>query len=73
MADSKTLLENEDAGATEVRARFEELQAALHKVSEELYKSSAPDDAGGDEATSGSGAGEGGGEDVVDAEFTEEK
>ena len=73
MAESKTLLENEDAGAQEVRARFEELQAALHKVSEELYKSSAPDDAAGDAGASGSGAGEGGGEDVVDAEFTEEK
>ncbi|MBW2282468.1 MAG: Hsp70 family protein, partial [Deltaproteobacteria bacterium] len=74
VAASKTLLENEEAGADEIGRQTEQLQAALHKVSEALYKDAAPgadSGAGGADATGASGADTA--EDVVDAEFTEEK
>jgi molecular chaperone DnaK len=65
---SKTLLGNEEAAVAELNTQVEQLQAALHKVSEALYKAAQSDD-----ASAGSDASDEGGEDVVDAEFTEEK
>ncbi len=65
---SKTLLGNEEAAAAELKTQIEQLQTALHKVSEALYK-----DAQSDDASAGSAAPDEGGDDVVDAEFTEEK
>ena len=65
---SKTLLGNEEATVAELNTQVEQLQAALHKVSEALYKAAQSDD-----ASAGSDASDEGGEDVVDAEFTEEK
>ncbi len=66
---SKTLLGNEEeAGLAELKTQIEQLQTALHKVSDALYK-----DAQSDDASAGSAAPAAGGDDVVDAEFTEEK
>ncbi len=65
---SKTLLGNEEAGAAELKTQIEQLQTALHKVSEALYR-----DAQSDDASAASDASDEGGDDVVDAEFTEEK
>jgi molecular chaperone DnaK len=72
---SKTLLGNEEAGAAEIKTQSEQLQAALHKVSEALYKdaqSESADASAGSEDSAG-GPADGGGDDVVDAEFTEER
>jgi molecular chaperone DnaK len=70
----KTLLTNEEAPATELKAKGEELQRALHAVSETLYKAEASQanagDAGGPTQQPGAGADDG---QVVDADFTEEK
>jgi molecular chaperone DnaK len=70
----KTLLANEEAPAAELKAKGEELQRALHAVSETLYKAEASQanagDAGGPTQQPGAGADDG---QVVDADFTEEK
>jgi molecular chaperone DnaK len=74
VSDAKALLEREDASVEELKAKTDELQGALHKVSETLYKAQA--EAAGAEGPPPGGAPPGGappgGEDVVDAEFTEE-
>jgi molecular chaperone DnaK len=70
IAASKSLLENEEAGAAEMKTQLEQLQAALHKMSEALYKDAQNEPEG---ASAGDSSGDAGGEDVVDAEFTEEK
>jgi len=69
ISDAKAVLEREDASAEELKAKSEELQGALHKVSETLYKAQA-ETAGAEGPPAGDAAP--GGEDVVDAEFTEE-
>ena len=73
---SRTLLQNQEASAGELKSRREELERALHAVSEALYKAEAA--AGQAQQPGGGAAGakpNGGPQDgqVVDADFTEEK
>jgi molecular chaperone DnaK len=71
IASAKTTLQNQSSSTSELTSRAEELQKALHAVSEALYKAEAgkaegpaPDAANGGKADAGQ---------VVDADFTEEK
>jgi molecular chaperone DnaK len=72
LKDAEAVLEkNRDGGSPEeLRAAFEKLQTAAHKVAEAMYKQSAPGDQGGGDA---GGGGEPGAtpkdSDVIDAEF----
>jgi len=73
---ARTLLQNQEASAGELKSRREELERALHAVSEALYKAEAA--AGQAQQPGGGAAGakpNGGPQDgqVVDADFTEEK
>ena len=71
---TKPVLENSEATLEELQQQSEQLQAALHKVSEALYKSEAENaDAGNAEEGDAGSADASGDEEVVDAEFTEEK
>ncbi len=71
VAAAKALLANEEAPLVELRSAGDQLQHALHKMSEALYKKET---AGGAAPEGGSKPGAAGPEgDVVDAEFTEEK
>ncbi len=73
IADGKKLLEDSNAQPADLQQRQQQLQAALHKVGETLYKQASADGgaaAGGAEPSESKGGGDG---DVVDAEFTEEK
>ena len=68
---AKATLQNEEAPLEELNQQSQQLQAALHKVSETLYKQdqqAGAEPPGADEAA-GTESDEG---DVVDAEFTEE-
>ncbi len=71
IAACKPLLANEAADAADLKSKAEELQRALHAVSETLYKAEANQA----EAQPGAGAQPGapGDGQVVDADFTEEK
>jgi molecular chaperone DnaK len=69
MKEAEEVLERnrEGGNAEELRAAFEKLQSAAHKLAEAMYKTAAPEGGGGE-------AGGGGGEapksdDVIDAEF----
>ena len=56
----------------ELRAAFEKLQSAAHKLAEAMYKQAGASDGGGgggEPPPSGGGAGGGGESDVIDAEF----
>jgi len=69
--DAKKDLESGDPAKLD--AARQRVEAALHKVAEKLYQSEAPG-AGGTGGASASGdAGGGSDDDVIDAEFTEEK
>ena len=74
---AKEVLKNENASADELKASVETLQAAMHKVSETLYKQEAADAGASSEGSSSSSDGSSTDSaedaDVVDAEFTEEK
>ncbi|MEE8313592.1 MAG: molecular chaperone DnaK [Myxococcota bacterium] len=73
VAASKTVVANEDATTEELTSQAGQLQAAVHKVSAELYKQEAGE-AGPGAAPSEAGAEPpGDGPEVVDAEFTEER
>lgn len=72
--DAKKVFENKSASTSELKAAFEKLQTASHKVTEALYKQGAAP--GGDGSTGGAnGAGSAPGEDkkegddVIDADF----
>jgi molecular chaperone DnaK len=72
IASAKAALQNTSAPTAELTSRGEELQKALHAVSEALYKA----EAGKAEGPQPGGAANGGpadGGQVVDADFTEEK
>ena len=70
LADAKSALETEDP--EKMKAAFEALTNASHKLAEEMYKKAAAEgDAGGGEP--GAGAAGGGDEGVVDADFEEVK
>jgi molecular chaperone DnaK len=65
---------NKDADKPdELRAAFEKLQGAAHKLAEAMYKSAGGGQPGGDGAPGGGGqpggGGGGGKDDVIDAEF----
>jgi molecular chaperone DnaK len=68
---ARSLLQNEDAPLEELNQKNQQLQAALHKVSETLYKESQAAGEQQPEANGGASSESDGG-DVVDAEFTEE-
>ncbi len=68
----KPVLANEAADAAELKAKGEELQRALHAVSETLYKAEA-NQANADAPPAGEQAGARDEGQVVDADFTEEK
>jgi len=77
---AKEILKNENASADELKASVETLQAAMHKVSETLYKQEAADagaqpdgSSSASDGSDGSSTGPADDADVVDAEFTEEK
>ncbi len=73
MSASKTLLEKDDATGEELSTHAQQLQAAVHKVSEELYKREAEQAGDGGATPEGETESSDDGADVVDAEFTEEK
>jgi molecular chaperone DnaK len=73
----RKVLNGEDADA--IQAAFAELERESHAIAEQLYKASSEAGSGSAEATSheeepvGAGARSGGSDDVIDAEFKEEK
>ena len=74
IANAKKALEGDDRATLD--AAHQRLEGALHKVAEHLYKQQAAS-AGGDAGAAGpdagaSGTSGGGGDDVIDAEYTEE-
>jgi molecular chaperone DnaK len=76
LAEAKQDLESNDAArmdAARLDAGRQRLEQAAHKAMEVLYKSQAAGDAGAPGAAPGADAGQRGGDDVIDAEFTEEK
>ncbi|MCP4007361.1 MAG: molecular chaperone DnaK [bacterium] len=73
LEECKTLLQNESASLEEIQAVSEKLQTSLHAVSQILYQEQenaqkAEAEGGGEQAAPSDD-----GDDVVDAEFTEEK
>jgi len=81
IADAKKVLENKEAKTAELKAAFETLQTASHKITQDLYKATGAAEGqangggqGGDAGSSnGAGGAEGGkakgGDDVIDADF----
>ena len=72
IADVRGVLESDDAG--EIKAKTDALQAAFHKVSEQIYQATAAQQAAaggadGDASPNGSGDAE---DEVVDAEVVDE-
>jgi molecular chaperone DnaK len=70
---AKAVLEREEADAAELRRAGEELQRALHAVSQALYKQEGPQPPPGGEAGEAGAARDDQEGEVVDAEFTEDK
>jgi molecular chaperone DnaK len=71
VAAARADLESEDASKLE--AAKQRVEQAMHKVAEVLYKAQAAEGAAGAGAAQGSGEKKSGGDDVIDAEYTEEK
>ena len=76
IANLRRLAQGDDQG--EIQTAFNELEQESHKLAEELYKQSetaadASEPSGEERETAGVGAEKGGGDDVIDAEFKEEK
>ncbi|MDJ0867884.1 MAG: Hsp70 family protein, partial [Myxococcota bacterium] len=74
LSEAKGELESEDAAKLD--AARQRVETAMHSIAEALYKTQAGDAAGGAGAAPGGDAPPGGGggdEDVIDAEYTEEK
>lgn len=74
VAEAKKTMEGSSVSTTELKAAFEKLQAATHKISGELYKKQAASGAAGaagPEEGAASGAQKDGksGDDVIDADF----
>jgi molecular chaperone DnaK len=72
IAAAKTTLQSQSSSTSELTSRGEELQKALHAVSEALYKAEAGKSAGPQPGGAANGGPADGGQ-VVDADFTEEK
>jgi molecular chaperone DnaK len=70
---AKSLLQNEQATTAELKQRSEALQTAMHAVSQALYHAQTQGGEGAPASGGGDAGGSSAGEDVVDAEFTEEK
>jgi len=69
-ADAKKVLDNKSSSAEELKAAFDKLQAASHKLSEALYKSgAAPGGQPGADAGAAGGTETKSGDDVIDADF----
>lgn len=73
---AKKVLENKDAAVSELKATFEKLQAASHKLTTELYKKAGGPTGGGEGGGDGGGSGgasgggaDGKGDDVIDADY----
>ncbi|HSH69003.1 MAG TPA: molecular chaperone DnaK [Deferrisomatales bacterium] len=71
MAEAKSALEAEDP--EKMKAAYETLTNASHKLAEEMYKKAAAEGDAGGGGTPGAGAAGGGDEGVVDADFEEVK
>ena len=76
IANLRRLAQGDDQG--EIQTAFNELEQESHKLAEELYKQSeasadASEASVEERETAGVGAEKGGGDDVIDAEFKEEK
>jgi molecular chaperone DnaK len=77
VAEAKTDLESSDPAKMD--AAYQRVEVALHKVAEALYRTQAAEDAAGASAAgagpegAGAAGSNGGDDDVIDAEFTEEK
>ena len=71
LADAKKDLESDDDAR--IDSAQQRVEAELHKMAEKLYK--APEDGAGPApgAAPGEGAAPGGDEEIIDAEYTEEK
>ena len=72
--EAKKVFENKSASTTELKAAFEKLQTASHKVTEALYKQgAAPGGDGSQGGANGAGSAPGedkkAGDDVIDADF----
>ncbi len=65
---ARSLLEKEDAPVEDLKREAEQLQAVLHKISQALYEQQSQADPAPDAAPGGGDA-----DDVVDADYTEEK
>ena len=70
LAEARKELESEDAGRLD--AARQRVEQEMHKVAEMLYKAQAGPETG-EAASSRTESSSGGGEDVIDAEYTEEK
>ncbi|MFQ5515632.1 MAG: molecular chaperone DnaK [Myxococcota bacterium] len=70
---AKGLLGEEQADVAELKAKFEELQRGLHKVSADLYQRESQGAAGAPAEDAAAASANEGDAEVVDAEFTEEK
>ena len=74
LADAKQDLESDDSAR--IATALQRLQAELHKLAETLYKAEAASGESGASGPGASGPGEASGpadDDVIDAEYTEEK
>ncbi len=70
IADLRSVLESSDAD--EIKAKTDALQAAFHKVSEQIYQAAAAEQAASGDGASANGAGDDE-EEVVDAEVVDEE
>jgi molecular chaperone DnaK len=73
ISSAKSVLEREDASTADLKGQMDQLQGALHKVSQALYQQETQQSAAGGAGDSASAPEDKGDGDVVDAEFTEEK
>ena len=70
-ATLKSAMENDDLDA--LKNAMDELSKSSHKLAEQLYAQKSGDAGQGGESGGAEGSGSHGGEDVVDADFTEVK
>ena len=71
LAEARGVLESDDIA--KIDAARQKVEQSMHAVAEALYKAQGAGDAGAGAPPSGSESGASGGDDVVDAEYTEEK
>jgi molecular chaperone DnaK len=71
LAEARGVLESDDVA--KIDAARQKVEQSMHAVAEALYKAQGAGDAAAGAPPSGSESGASGGDDVVDAEYTEEK